>query len=136
MYITIKTAVEKYAVRPLIFQKKKTCTTSTSSLFMVPVTGVDGLCPSFAARTPDYVRLRRGGSTPHFQKAKREPVQQVQVLFFGAGDRGRTGTVSLPLDFESSTSANSITPANITELLYYILLKKSILNFYLVKIFK
>lgn len=29
----------------------------------------------------------------------------------GAGDRGRTGTVSLPLDFESSTSANSITPA-------------------------
>ena len=31
---------------------------------------------------------------------------------FGAGDRGRTDTVSLPLDFESSTSANSITPAN------------------------
>ncbi len=37
--------------------------------------------------------------------------------FFGAGDRGRTGTVSLPLDFESSTSANSITPAHITLLL-------------------
>ena len=70
LYITIKTAVEKYAVRPLIFQK-----------------------------------------------TKREPVQQVQVLFSGAGDRGRTGTISLPLDFESSTSANSITPANITELL-------------------
>ena len=33
--------------------------------------------------------------------------------FFGAGDRGRTGTVSLPPDFESGTSANSITPANI-----------------------
>ena len=32
--------------------------------------------------------------------------------FSGAGDRGRTDTVSLPLDFESSTSANSITPAN------------------------
>ena len=32
---------------------------------------------------------------------------------FGAGDRGRTGTVSLPLDFESSTSANSITPAKL-----------------------
>ena len=30
----------------------------------------------------------------------------------GAGDRGRTGTVSLPPDFESGTSANSITPAN------------------------
>ena len=33
LYITIKTAVEKYAGRPLIFQKKTTCTTSTSSLF-------------------------------------------------------------------------------------------------------
>ena len=32
-------------------------------------------------------------------------------FLFGAGDRGRTDTVSLPLDFESSTSANSITPA-------------------------
>ena len=31
--------------------------------------------------------------------------------FFGAGSRGRTDTVSLPLDFESSTSANSIIPA-------------------------
>ena len=31
--------------------------------------------------------------------------------FFGAGGGGRTRTVSLPLDFESSTSANSITPA-------------------------
>ena len=31
----------------------------------------------------------------------------------GAGDRGRTDTVSLPPDFESGTSANSITPANV-----------------------
>ena len=31
--------------------------------------------------------------------------------FFGAGGRGRTDTVSLPRDFESRTSANSITPA-------------------------
>ena len=29
----------------------------------------------------------------------------------GAGGGGRTRTVSPPLDFESSTSANSITPA-------------------------
>ena len=56
---------------------------------------------------------------------KREPAQSASSLS-GAGDRGRTGTVSLPLDFESSTSANSITPANITDLLYYIQLKKSI----------
>lgn len=30
---------------------------------------------------------------------------------YGAGGRTRTGTVSLPVDFESTTSANSITPA-------------------------
>ena len=30
----------------------------------------------------------------------------------GAADRGRTDTVSLPLDFESSASANSTTAAN------------------------
>ncbi len=33
---------------------------------------------------------------------------------FGAGSGGRTRTVSLPLDFESSTSANSIIPAIIS----------------------
>ena len=40
--------------------------------------------------------------------------------FYGAGGRGRTDTVSLPLDFESSASANSTTPA-FTAKLYYIL---------------
>ena len=34
------------------------------------------------------------------------------IIMYGAGDRGRTGTVSLPPDFESGTSANSITPAH------------------------
>ena len=32
----------------------------------------------------------------------------------GAGGRTRTGTVSLPVDFESTTSANSITPAKLS----------------------
>ena len=32
----------------------------------------------------------------------------------GAGDRTRTGTVSPPVDFESTTSTNSITPAKLT----------------------
>ena len=41
---------------------------------------------------------------------KKNPIARIG-LFYGAGDRGRTDTVSLPLDFESSTSANSITPA-------------------------
>ena len=40
------------------------------------------------------------------------------LFVFGAGGRGRTDTVSLPLDFESSTSANSIIPAYDTG--YYI----------------
>ena len=148
------------------------------------MTGVDGLCPSFASRTPDCVRLRRVGFDPYcFISIKKEPTQKCRLSFgagdrgrralpvirfantrlcsasprrfdpycfisikkeptqkcrlsFGAGDRGRTGTVSLPLDFESSTSANSITPANITDLLYYILLKKSIWIFYLAKYFE
>ena len=39
-------------------------------------------------------------------------------LFSGAGGGGRTRTVSLPLDFESSTSANSITPAYMTASYY------------------
>ena len=35
-------------------------------------------------------------------------------FFSGAGGRTRTGTVSLPMDFESITSANSIMAANST----------------------
>ena len=45
--------------------------------------------------------------------------------FSGAGDRGRTDTVSLPPDFESGTSANSITPAD-AKWLYNIHQNKSI----------
>lgn len=44
----------------------------------------------------------------------------IQAQPGGAGDRGRTGTVSLPSDFESDTSANSITPAhNIMIIAYF-----------------
>ncbi len=39
-------------------------------------------------------------------------------LELGAGDRGRTGTLSPGPDFESGTSANSITPAH--NIWYYI----------------
>ncbi|MBP3559900.1 MAG: hypothetical protein J6K49_04465, partial [Clostridia bacterium] len=35
-------------------------TDKVDAFFLVRVTGLDGLCPSFATRTPDYVRLRRG----------------------------------------------------------------------------
>ena len=46
-------------------------------------------------------------------------------FFHGAGGGTRTHTVSLPTDFESVTSANSITPANISLLLYTKRNKKS-----------
>ena len=44
-----------------------------------------------------------------------------RIFCFDAGGRGRTDTVLLPRDFESRTSANSITPANIklTFVLYH-----------------
>lgn len=37
----------------------------------------------------------------------------ISLSIGGAGGRTRTGTVSLPVDFESTTSANSITPASV-----------------------
>ena len=44
---------------------------------LVETTGLDGLCPSFATRTPDYVRLRRGRFEPLFycfnNKRKKPP---------------------------------------------------------------
>ena len=43
---------------------------------------------------------------------KQNPRGHIPRGFCGAGGRTRTGTVSLPVDFESTTSANSITPAN------------------------
>ena len=35
------------------------------------------------------------------------------ICFFGAGGRTRTGTLSPAVDFESTTSTNSITPAGV-----------------------
>ena len=49
--------------------------------------------------------------------------------FFGAGGRGRTDTVLLPRDFESRTSANSITPAKIL-LKYNIIFKTTLQEFF------
>ena len=37
--------------------------------------------------------------------------------YYGAGDRTRTGTLSPAVDFESTTSTNSITPAGVHNLL-------------------
>ena len=48
---------------------------------------------------------------PHTKKQDYDPT--VIVLLFGADGGGRTRTVLLPTDFESVTSANSITSADI-----------------------
>ena len=52
--------------------------------------------------------------TPLFDKT----VRKAGFIQFGAGDRTRTGTLSPAVDFESTTSTNSITPADITRTLY------------------
>ena len=46
-------------------------------------------------------------------KTKQKTVTKIVTVFFGAGGGGRTRTLLPGLDFESSTSANSITPANV-----------------------
>ena len=53
------------------------------------------------------------------QKRKSPRSHKTTGVFSGAGGRGRTDTVSLPRDFESRTSANSITPACCLQLYYY-----------------
>ena len=59
---------------------------------------------------------RREKSEKRIEQKKRQLSQPKIVVSFGAGGRGRTDTVLLPRDFESRTSANSITPANIWSL--------------------
>ena len=63
------------------------------------------------------------------KKASIHKVKSLMNTRYGAGGRTRTGTVSLPVDFESTTSANSITPAysGATESLYPVQAKKSTL---------
>ena len=48
---------------------------------------------------------------PHFIHLHKKNPAHIVRDFFGAGSRGRTDTVSLPQDFESSASANSTIPA-------------------------
>ena len=67
---------------------------------------------SVATRTTIQVVIHdRSHSTPNTTIAKKANSPEKGNLLFGAGGGGRTRTVSLPPDFESGTSANSITPA-------------------------
>ncbi len=58
---------------------------------------------------------------------------RIAWVFSGAADRGRTDTVSLPLDFESSASANSTTAAKTLELYNNFAEKASVFRYLLAK---
>ena len=51
-----------------------------------------GFRPSFATRTPDCVRLRRGGSTPilPFYVKNNSPTIKGRTIIFGGDDGSRT----------------------------------------------
>ena len=60
---------------------------------------------------------KRNGLTIAAGKEKTSNPLQDKGFEVGAGDRTRTGTLSPAVDFESTTSTNSITPAAVTKLL-------------------
>ena len=73
-------------------------------------------------RSPDsHLRFE---SDRHSKKAD----TRMGICFFGAGDRTRTGTLSPAVDFESTTSTNSITPAG-APIVYTIFFKMARVNF-------
>ena len=65
----------------------------------------------------DFVLEKCQKSRYHMHPHKKEQAEKACSLY-GAADRGRTDTVSLPQDFESSASANSTTAA-CHQLVYY-----------------
>ena len=66
---------------------------------------------SATGSAPLVPRTLTCGSSPTGTKIN--PIVNVSFTmgFIGAGDRTRTGTLSPAVDFESTTSTNSITPA-------------------------
>ena len=54
-----------------------------------------------------------------YEKIKTSKSLQYKNFEVGAGGRTRTGTVSPPVDFESTTSTNSITPALQVQVVLY-----------------
>ena len=85
--------------------------------------------PALRAARPDCFRSPAGQNAPQdrFVSPASSPVRLNQTQrhptgasVFGAGGGTRTHTVLLPTDFESVTSANSITPANMFKFCTYI----------------
>ena len=63
--------------------------------------------------------IRCGNAFSRRERQKNRAGGAPLALFpYGAGDRTRTGTLSPAVDFESTTSTNSITPADATRTLY------------------
>ena len=60
---------------------------------------------------PRAFEISKGGGRLRQPEPKKKDMTYGHVFLFGAGGRTRTGTVSPPVDFESTTSTNSITPA-------------------------
>ena len=65
----------------------------------------DGIAIVAERQSRHVISLNRA---PHKEE---DAKSSLSVSSNGAGDRGRTDTVSLPRDFESRASANSTTPA-------------------------
>ena len=64
----------------------------------------------FIKKSLVYIDKLKHSKNPIYQQKSRINLK-CRILLNGAGGGGRTHTVLPPLDFESSTSANSITPA-------------------------
>ena len=72
--------------------------------------GVSGECIYFGHST--WLRgLDLNQRPPGYEPDELPTALPRDILFCGAGDRTRTGTVSLPGDFKSPVSTNSTTPA-------------------------
>ena len=68
-------------------------------------------CDIFFGRTMWLRGLDLNQRPPGYEPDELPTALPRDILFCGAGDRTRTGTVSLPGDFKSPVSTNSTTPA-------------------------
>ena len=71
--------------------------------------GVSGECIYFGHSR--WLRRQDSNLRPPGYEPDELPTALLRDIYFGAGDRTRTGTVSLPGDFKSPVSTNSTTPA-------------------------